>query len=72
MVYFMEKPIKMHDLGAPPLLLETPIYLTPCNILENYFSYKLLWMSNVGWVTWAVIIENPGWLDYRDQNYPAI
>ena len=25
MVYFMENPIKMDDLGGPPLFLETPI-----------------------------------------------
>ena len=27
MVYFMENPIKMDDLGGPPLFLETPIYI---------------------------------------------
>ena len=26
MVYFMENPMKIHDLGGPPLFLETPIY----------------------------------------------
>ncbi len=26
MVYFMENPIQIHDLGGPPLFLETPIY----------------------------------------------
>ena len=27
MVYFMENPIKMDDLGGPPLFLETPIWI---------------------------------------------
>ena len=35
MVYFMEKPIKMDDLGVP-LFLETPILLNSDSVLINY------------------------------------
>ena len=30
MVKIMENPIKMDDLGCPPLFLETPIYMFNC------------------------------------------
>ncbi len=35
MVYFMEKPIKMDDLGVP-LFLEAPILLNSDSVLINY------------------------------------
>ena len=43
MVYFMENPIKMDDLGVFPLFLETPIYS-----LKSYLRYlRVYWLSEV-------------------------
>ena len=40
MVYFMENPIKMDDLGGPPLFLETPI---SDSILAWYTDFITFW-----------------------------
>ena len=40
----MENPIKMDDLGGPPLFLETPIYIYiagPCMVYLHTFTLKL-------------------------------
>ncbi len=54
MVYFMENPIKIDDLGVP-LFLETPIYF-----LWGYNLHKYLGcLENIGvlFVQWAALKE---------------
>ena len=49
MVYFMENPIKMDDLGGPPLFLETPI------------PKILLFEDGIG--TQTILFDREGWGD---------